>query len=112
MVLFTQRTAASVLVAAALAASVGTATAHAVDAGDLFLRELDQHGIVYGKTRATVDVGIGVCKKFDQGESYPQVQAFAQTLPGRGQVSPDEAAVVVKAAIHNMCPQFQDLLPN
>ena len=110
MVLLTKRT-AGVLIAAALAASVGTATAHAVDAGDLFLRELDQHGIVYVETNATVEVGIGICKKFDQGESYPQVQAFAQTLPGRGPLSPDEAAVVIKAAIHNMCPQFGDRLP-
>jgi hypothetical protein len=111
MVLLAKRTAASVLIAAALAAAMGTATAHAVAASDLFLRELDQHGIVYGKTNATAEVGVGVCKKFDQGESYPQVQAFAQILPGRSRLSPDEASVVIKAAIDTMCPQFKDSLP-
>jgi Protein of unknown function (DUF732) len=88
-----------------------TATAHAVAASDLFLTELDQHGIVYGKTNATAEEGVGVCKKFDQGESYPHVQAFAQILPGRSRLSPDEASVAIKAAIDTMCPQFRDSLP-
>ncbi len=111
MFLLTMRTAASLLIAAVLAALVGTAAAHAVDSSVLFLRELRQHGIVYGDPNTTADVGRDVCKQFDQGVSYPQVQAGAQTLPGRSQLSPDQAAVVIKAAIDTMCPQFGDRLP-
>jgi len=112
MIRLTTRTAASMLIAAVLAASVDTATAHAVDSNVLFLRELRQHAIVYGDPNATADVGLDICRQFAGGDSYPQVQAGAQTLPGRSQLSPDEAAVVIQAAIHTMCPQYGDRLPH
>ena len=111
MILLTKRTAAAMLIHAALAASVGIGTAHAVDSSELFLRALRQHGIAYADPNATADVGRAICERFDEGDGYPQVQVAAQTLPGRGQLSPDDAAVVVQAAIGTMCPQFADRSP-
>ncbi len=112
MVLRTARTVANLLIAALLAASVGTATAHAVDSSVLFLRELRQQGIGYGDPNATADMGRDICRQFDDGSGYAQVRAAAQTLPGGIQLSPDDAAVVIKAATDTMCPQFADLLPH
>jgi Protein of unknown function (DUF732) len=112
MVLRTARTVASLLIAALLAPSVGTATAHAVDSNVLFLRELRQQGIGYGDPNATADMGRDICRQFDEGSGYPQVQAAAQTLPGGIQLSPNDAAVVIKAATDTMCPQFADRLPH
>ncbi len=99
------------LIAALLAAAVGTATAHAVDSDVLFLRELRQQGIGYSDPNATTDMGREVCRQFDEDTGYPQVRAAAQTLPGRIQLSPKDAAVVIKAATDTMCPQFADRLP-
>jgi len=106
------RAAAGLLIAAALAASVGMPTAHAVDSSVLFLRALRQHGIVYGDPGATALVGLQICERLDGGDSYPQVHEMAQTLPGRSELSSTDAAVVVQAAVDNMCPQFADRLPS
>lgn len=112
MVLRTARTVASLLIAALLAASLGTATAHAISVDVLFLRELRQHGIGYGDPNATAKMGHGICRQFEEGGSYEQVRAAAQTLPGGIQLGPDDAAVVVKAATDTMCSEFSDRIPD
>ncbi len=95
-----------------MAASLGMPTAYAVDSSVLFLRALREHGIVYGDPGATGLVGVQICERFDEGDSYPQVHEMAQTLPGRDELSSADAAVVVQAAVDKMCSQFADRLPS
>ena len=104
--------AAGLLMTVALGAALVSAPAHADDVSVLFLRELRQHGVVYGDDNATADAGIGVCKQFDSGQSYADVQSILRRLPAASSFKPDDISIVIAAAVHQMCPQFTDKLPH
>jgi Protein of unknown function (DUF732) len=107
-----KRTATGLTIAGALAVVAGTATAHAIDSRDLFLRDLRQHGVAYNDPNATSDLGVGVCKGFDGGRTYPQVQSEIAGQPAASGFSDNDVVVVIYAAIDTMCPQFADRLPS
>jgi hypothetical protein len=107
-----KRTATGLAVAGALTIVAGTATAHAVDASVLFLRELDQHGVSYHDPNATADLGTSVCRGFHAGRTYTEVQSDISRQPAASGFSADNVVVVIHAAIDTMCPQFADRLPS
>ena len=106
-----RRTAAGLTIAAALAIVADTATAHAVDASVLFLRELRQHGVTYTDPNATANLGLSVCQGFEGGRTYAEVRSDASGQPSGSRFTAGDVVVVIQAAIDTMCPQFADRLP-
>jgi hypothetical protein len=107
-----KRAATGLTVASAFVIIAGTATAYATDAGTLFLRELRQHGIAYQDPNATAKLGNSICRFFDDGQTYPEVQSDISGQPAASGFSADDVVVVIHAAIDTMCPQFADRLPS
>lgn len=70
---------------------------------------LTQHGVTYSDPDATANLGISVCRGFDGGRTYAEVQSDIGGSAGR--FTPGDVDVLIRAAIDTMCPQFADRLP-
>ncbi|MEB4211552.1 DUF732 domain-containing protein [Mycobacterium sp. 94-17] len=92
-------------VAALLDLLVGSVSAHATSADDVFLAALKAKGINYGSSDAAVNSGHTVCHELDMGQSAQQV---ANNVLSSSTLDSYHAGYFVGASIKAYCPKYAD----